>query len=341
MAQYKKQHFVAQAYLRRFACDREKRNTLVLRDQNWTPASIRNQCQRDYFFSKVKAQESEESLARGESLLLSIAETAKHHKQAASLLNLLVDLHLRSPKYLHDDASERYEQWSFAFPQFTRGVFLKNAGYEMESDSVDELYYALQCSWRSEKFDSEEGTYVTSDSPCVLLSVRDQISIVMWPLSPTSLLVMHDFRHVGNVLPALEGKQFTDCVNHVIANMCHRCVYSAHSRSPEETAVLAAGVAEASKHQKQWSFDKKTFGFEPSVVALEDQNSLFNFTTNDSPEPILSFGEAKRLLSSGAVRIDHDRKKVEITAQVSPYALFCVSQLDAMSSTMDEDFTTP
>jgi len=294
----------------------------------WKKASIRDQCQSDYFFSKKQPEETEKLLGQGEHLLRWFSKNAIGHNHSAPLLSLLIDLHFRSRKYTHDPSTERIKQQGVIAPNFPEAVLLAQAGYTTETSDIEEVMYALQCMWRTEKYEITEGSLITSDCPVVLFSVNDRISLILWPLTPTLVLVMNEFRHLGNIRQVTTGISFTNSVNHVIAQSCHHSIYSSICRSKEETVELAKSVNKAVLAENSWSHNEGQVTFKPNLLNIEKENYPFYFDVNPNPIGILSYLKAKQLLSSGVVKIDRVNKKSELHGNVSLADLFCVQQLD-------------
>ncbi|MBE9113646.1 DUF4238 domain-containing protein [Nodosilinea sp. LEGE 07298] len=222
MAEFKNQHFVPQAYLRRFACDSSGKKILALVNNQWKTASIKGQCQKDYFFSRKEPKETESRIAWGETLLWKTDNKATAHQYSSALIWLLIELHFKSSRYVCDKKFERIEKLNKIFGGYLQASLLKQIGYTVETNDPAEVLYALQCSWTTKRHFFKEDTLITSDSPVVLIVVDNRLSVIVWPSSPSSIVIAYDFSYISDIRPARKDDFFADSLNNLRLNRCFR-----------------------------------------------------------------------------------------------------------------------
>ncbi len=330
MAKFKNQHFVPQAYLRQFACDADKKNIFVLIGNEWKEASIRGQCQKGYFFSRQHAQEIEERIAWGESLLKKVSNRVENHRYSSALIFLLFELHFKSSRYYCDSKIERVTQLNKIIENYLQETLLKQVEYTMETNESVELLYALQCSWKLKKYSFGSGALITSDSPVIPILIGGRLSMIIWPLNPSSIIIAYDLSFISNIRPAKEGQNFVDALNNLLALGCHKRIYSCHKRAYEDTKSLSKYILAGSDKKEEWlyidSLDN-ALQITSSFLSMRKDNGVFEYDIIHNTEKIMPYMRAKEILKSKAVIFDDANREVQVSRDITYYELFCVSQL--------------
>lgn len=247
MPQYKLQHYLPAAYLKYFSADQTSctRGSWIWRlDRHALRlVSIVSQCSGDYFYSKTKAVEVEQTFQRIESVYCQCVDKIKARKEPTpreygNLVLAMFDFYLRNAVHKNQTAGEGIDAYKFRNHFFVREMLLgKKSGEVSQGDIVNHI----NSHWGIHVFSITPGhAFITSDHPAlwvVLEPVKPGLHLLVLPLTPTHIAVAFD-RRILNVV----GNQLTvkdmETLNLGQIENAEKCVYASQSLTDDLTAIV-------------------------------------------------------------------------------------------------------
>ncbi len=250
MALYRKQHFLPAAYLRYFSDDQKS----CTRDSRfWSfdgekmgRVSVESQCFENYYYSKTRAKEVEDSFRRKEILYCERADTVRKEgkipaEYRTGFILLMVDFALRNGIHKNKTGREGISAYHDRLSMFFEVLLLEKQGQRITNP---EILLHIDTYWRLEIISAPAASqFATSDNPAVFCSFEEPtgewtpIQVILLPIDPYHVAFAFDSRFLS-VPNNFANFQDLIVMNHLQFANAARAVYVASAFSEGDLVEL-------------------------------------------------------------------------------------------------------
>jgi hypothetical protein len=251
MPAYKDQHWLPSAYLKYFSLDQQDctRKSLTWRLDGKTErcVPVESQCSADYFYSKVKAAETEQMFQINENAYCDCVDRIRTQRELVDrnlgdLLLAMFDFHLRNAAHKNQIGKEGIEAYSRRVDIFIGQILL---GREDEAITKLDIKSHLENYWRIRIISAPSGhQFVTSDHPAVWrtlgqvsIDLKTKLHLIALPIGPKSVAIGFDKR-VADIVSYDATSKDVGILNASQIENSEKCLYMSHLLPPEQMAFF-------------------------------------------------------------------------------------------------------
>ena len=251
MPAYKDQHWLPSAYLKYFSVDQQDctRKSLTWRVDGKMErcVPVESQCSADYFYSKVKAAETEQMFQINENAYCDCVDRIRTKREfvdrnIGDLLLAMFDFHLRNAAHKNHIGKEGIEAYSRRV-----GIFIGQILLGREDEAITELDVKrhLESYWRIRIISAPAGhQFVTSDHPSVWRTLgqvsvgfKTKLHLIALPIGPAAVAIGFD-RRVVEITKYDANSKDVRVLNTAQIENSEKCVYMSKLMPPEQLAFV-------------------------------------------------------------------------------------------------------
>jgi|GEM_PF-7089218 len=279
----KKQHYLPQVYLRQWAAGCEeaggKKHTWRIGKESCCLASLRDQCQKPYFYSKESKSICERYFQNIEDRFAEIARKLTGNIELSkqdffALFVFGMDLYIRNHRSATSPGNEEFEYYLKRTEIFKKQLILGSG----DVDSDEEVKNII---WRHWDFRvirmPESHKLLTCDSPSILLGsseVPERILGLMYPLSPSSFFVGVDSRVYALSREYSLDSDF-EIMNYNTFEQASHSVYSKRDFSGCNLAKYASIIGQRDKSEwiDGWQIELIDYDRNPNISFIGEKHN--------------------------------------------------------------------